>query len=190
MSLRKQEILQEAMELIIREGIASLTMKGVAERVGFTETAMYRHFRGKRDLVISLIRLIRERFEGMFDHIPEGSPPEVFFREILCPILAYLEQVRGVTIQFLSESTYNRDELIRGELNDFLEGLIRRVKGYLEASRRKGSVRREIDCEAAAVLFTGILQSLTIRYLISGRTTDLEKGCEPVLDVFLRGVMA
>ncbi len=189
MSVRKQEILQEAMALIIREGIASLTMKSVAEQVGFTETAMYRHFNGKSDLVISLIRLIRERFDEMFDRISLEERPEIFFRKILCPMLGYVEQVRGVTIQFLSESTYNRDEAIRSELNDFMNSIIRRIAAYLKASQTRGRVRQKMDCEAAGVLFTGILQSLTIRYLLSGRTADLEKKCDVMLDVFLRGVM-
>ncbi len=189
MSFRKQEILEEAMALIIREGIAPLTMKSVAEQVGFTETAMYRHFRGKSDLVISLIRLIRERFDEMFAGISLEERPDVFFQGLLCPMLEYMEQVRGVTIQFLSESTYNRDEAIREELYDFLGSMIQRIAAYLKAAQDRKTVRQEMDCEAAAVLFTGILQSLTIRYLLSGRTSDLAGKCQAVLDVFLRGVM-
>lgn len=190
MTPRKREILEQAMALVIQEGIAALTMKRVAQRVGFTEPAMYRHFRNKRELVISLIQMIRVRFDGMFDSSGFEQRPAVYFRTLLHPILGYLEQVRGVTLQFLSESTYNRDELIRKELDYFYSGMVDRIRDYLRVSQKRGEVRKEMDCEAAAIMFTGVIQSLTIRYLLSGKTADLQKKGDSVLDVFLKGVLA
>ncbi len=190
MTSRKQEILEQAMDLVIREGIAALTMKHVAQQVGFTEAAMYRHFRSKRELVISLIRMIQGQFDRIFARTASQERPEVFFRNLLGPMLGYLEKVRGVTFQFLSESTYNRDELIRAELDGFYVSLLDRVAAYLEGSRRRGEIRPDVDCEAAAILFTGIIQSLTIRYLLSGQRSDLQKNGDVVLDVYLRGVLA
>jgi AcrR family transcriptional regulator len=190
MTSRKQEIIEQAMALVIREGIAALTMKHVAQQVGFTEAAMYRHFRNKRELVISLIRMIRGQFDEMFASNSFEQKPVVYFKAILSPMLGYLEQVRGVTFQFLSESTYNRDEVIRGELNGFYSSLVDRITDYLKSSRKRGEIRKEVDCEAAAILFTGIIQSLTIRYLLSNQTAGLQEKGKNVLDVYLRGVLA
>lgn len=190
MTPRKQEILEQAMALVIREGISALTMKHVAQQVGFSEAAMYRHFRNKRELVISLIRMIRAQFDLIFERTAADEKPDVFFQTLLGPMLGYLEKVHGVTFQFLSESTYNRDELIRGELNGFYGSLLDRVAAYLEGSLRRGEIRADVDCEAAAILFTGIIQSLTIRYLLSGQTADLRQKGDVVLDVYLRGVLA
>jgi len=190
MTTRKQEILEQAMALVIREGIAALTMKHVAQQVGFTEAAMYRHFRNKRELVISLIRMIQTQFDEIFGKIDGGQGPDVYFKALLAPMLGYLEQVRGVTFQFLSESTYNRDELIRGELNGFYSSLVDRITDYLKSSRNRGEIRKGVDCEATAILFTGIIQSLTIRYLLSGQTVDLQKKGNSILNVYLKGVLA
>lgn len=190
MTSRKQEILDKAMALVIREGIAALTMKRVAEQVGFSETAMYRHFRSKRELVISLIEMINFQFDDMFGSSDIEQCPAVFFRSLFAPMLGYLEQARGVTFQFLSESTYNRDELIRRALNRFYSSLVSRLTDYLKDSRKRGEVRLEVDCEAAAILATGIIQSLTIRYLLSGKSIGLQQNWERVLDVFLKGVLA
>ncbi len=190
MTSRKEEILRQAMDLVIRDGIAALTMKHVAQQVGFTEAAMYRHFRSKRELVISLIGMIHAQFDQIFTRTAAQQTPDIFFRNLLRPMLGYLEKVRGVTFQFLSESTYNRDEQIRTELNGFYSGLLERVTVYLEGSRQRGEIRPEVNCEAAAILFTGIIQSLTIRYLLSGQSVNLQEKGDEVLDVYLRGVLA
>ena len=57
---RQAEILDRAAELVAESGLGNLTMKRVAERVGFTEPAIYRHFPGKQALVRAMI----ERFSG------------------------------------------------------------------------------------------------------------------------------
>ena len=52
---RQAEILDRAAELVAEAGLANLTMKRVAERVGFTEPAIYRHYPGKSALLVAMI---------------------------------------------------------------------------------------------------------------------------------------
>ena len=61
---RQAEILDRTAELVAEAGLANLTMKRVAERVGFTEPAIYRHFTGKRGLVLGLVDRLGERLLG------------------------------------------------------------------------------------------------------------------------------
>ncbi len=187
---RREEILDHAMDLIIDEGIAALTMKKVAERVGFTEPAMYRHFRNKQDLVIHLVRRTRDRFTRFHESCDPSLPPAEFLREFLLRLLTYLDEVRGVTVLFLSESAYNRDEEIRAELEMLVAEQTSRVRNHLEQARRRRQVRPEVDPAAAAVLFMGIVQALTIRHVLGAGHPPIPEGCDAVLDVFLRGVLA
>ncbi|MGE0447980.1 MAG: TetR/AcrR family transcriptional regulator [Vicinamibacterales bacterium] len=47
----RQEILDTAREMLVREGFEHLSLRKVAERIGYSPTAMYLHFDDKRDLV-------------------------------------------------------------------------------------------------------------------------------------------
>jgi AcrR family transcriptional regulator len=63
--LVRQQILDAARELLIREGYDSLSMRRVAERIDYSPTAIYLHFRDKQELVFSLCeetfaKLVRE----------------------------------------------------------------------------------------------------------------------------------
>jgi AcrR family transcriptional regulator len=51
----KERILQESRELLREKGIAGFSMRGVAERVGVTATALYRHFEDKDALLAALL---------------------------------------------------------------------------------------------------------------------------------------
>lgn len=47
-------ILEEARTTFAREGYASTTMRGIAERIGYTATAIYHHFADKHALMLEL----------------------------------------------------------------------------------------------------------------------------------------
>ncbi len=75
---RKEAILDEAMKLIIENGLNELTMSKVAQRMGFSEPAMYRHFKNKQDLVISMIQRISGCFAEVSQKVDPDEAPEVF----------------------------------------------------------------------------------------------------------------
>ena len=52
--LLRQQILDAARQLLIKEGYDSLSMRRVAERIDYSPTAIYLHFKDKQELVFSL----------------------------------------------------------------------------------------------------------------------------------------
>src|SRR5262245_8698356 len=74
-TLLRQEILDAARELLIRDGYENLSMRKVAERIDYSPTAIYLHFKDKQELVSSLCdesfaRLVRE-LETLADDYPD-----------------------------------------------------------------------------------------------------------------------
>jgi AcrR family transcriptional regulator len=64
-TLLRQQILDAARELLVRDGYERLSMRRVAERIDYSPTAIYLHFKDKQELVSSLCdetfaKLVRE----------------------------------------------------------------------------------------------------------------------------------
>ena len=51
----RQQILCEAREVFLENGLSGFSMRTVAQRVGVTATALYRHFDGKDALLASML---------------------------------------------------------------------------------------------------------------------------------------
>jgi AcrR family transcriptional regulator len=70
-------IVQAARDLLAEGGMAALSMRGVAERVGVSATALYHYFANKQDLVDRVVRWGFERFgtylETAARRFPKGS---------------------------------------------------------------------------------------------------------------------
>jgi AcrR family transcriptional regulator len=72
----KERIRAEAMEVYLREGMAGLSMRALAARLGVSATAIYRHFRGKEDLVHHLMGEALEAFAGYLLRALAGTTPQ------------------------------------------------------------------------------------------------------------------
>ena len=55
---RQLEIIEAAGEILTESGIVGLTTKNLAAKMGFAESALYRHFKGKEEIILTMLRYL------------------------------------------------------------------------------------------------------------------------------------
>ncbi len=55
---RQLEIIEAAGEILTESGIAGLTTKNLAAKMGFGESALYRHFEGKEEIIVTMLQYL------------------------------------------------------------------------------------------------------------------------------------
>src|SRR5262245_21290013 len=71
---RQEELLEHALAIAREVGLAGLTVRKLAQRAGFTEAALYRHFPHKQALLLGMVeRLSEERLLGPIRAIATDS---------------------------------------------------------------------------------------------------------------------
>ena len=75
MAAARDRILASARALYLEGGVEAVTMRSVAERVGVTATALYRHFDGKEDLIGEVITGAFETFGSYLYRSLDGRTP-------------------------------------------------------------------------------------------------------------------
>ena len=81
MAIERDEILAHACDLFLEEGVEGFSMRALADRVGVTAPARYRHFRTREAV---LLAVVDEAYQAMIRHLQRalegGSPGERFRR--------------------------------------------------------------------------------------------------------------
>lgn len=79
MAIERDEILAHACDLFLEEGVEGFSMRALADRVGVTAPALYRHFRNREAV---LLAVVDEAYRAMIRHLQRalegGSPGERF----------------------------------------------------------------------------------------------------------------
>lgn len=74
----KERILEEALKLFAQSGYSGTSMKDIAQRLGITKAALYKHYTGKQEI----LQRITERMSQMdLEHAQEYEMPEVPLEE-------------------------------------------------------------------------------------------------------------
>lgn len=71
----RQKILDEATATLRREGVAGLTMRSLAHRLGYSPATLYLYFDGKDELLDAVARVGFEELQARCSQAVNGNPP-------------------------------------------------------------------------------------------------------------------
>jgi AcrR family transcriptional regulator len=174
---RQDEILDRTIELLREAGLAGLTMKKVAERVGFTEPAIYRHFPNKQALLVGVAGRLSQLFLGPVRAISEemDTPPLDRIERIVAHHVGLIMDLDGIPILLLAEATATEGAL--GQKMAEIAGTYLEIVGRLAAEipRPPGSPPAEI----AVLPVLGLAAAVALeRRMLSGQRLTRDMALE------------
>jgi AcrR family transcriptional regulator len=134
----RQQILSEARELFLKKGLSGVSMRAVADGVGVSATALYRHFNDKDALLASLLGEAFGTFGSYLGRCLGGRTPLERFR--ICGqeyIHFALDHPRDYELMFSTNCTDLGLKQVNTEVNEraqpTFEILVDRVRECMEA---------------------------------------------------------
>ena len=119
-AVRQEQILDRTVELVAKDGLASLTMKKIAGRVGFSEAAIYRHFPTKQGLLLGLMdrldALLLDPIRAMA--ADTGASPQDRLSRILAHHLRIVLDHDSLPILLLAEASASGDPRLVQRMRD------------------------------------------------------------------------
>lgn len=85
----KPKIERAALKLFIHEGVDAATTREIADKAGVSEGALYRHYKGKDELALSLFMATHNRLAMMLSEVLSG--PGTLEQKVKAAVKAYCE---------------------------------------------------------------------------------------------------
>lgn len=156
---RRQEIAEAALRIVGRKGVTALTTANLAQEVGLTTGALFRHFATLDDVLRETVRQALDKMEFTF---PDSSlPPLERISALARNRVAILARDPGLAWLVRSEQALLA--LPKDAVVSLLEFVSRSRRFLLDAIRegaRQGSIRRDIEPEALLVSVAGTIHAL------------------------------
>src|SRR5690606_39390951 len=77
-SERQFEIIEAAGLILTTSGVGGLTIKNLAKEMKFSESAIYRHFTSKEEIIVALLEYLANTMDERFSRLPATEPAERF----------------------------------------------------------------------------------------------------------------
>jgi AcrR family transcriptional regulator len=144
----RSRILDTALELVGRHGLAGLSMDELAAAAGVSRATLYRLFAGKDALFAALVRTFSpfEPIAAVLDAAGDRPPAEVI-PAVAHAMAAAMEDHMGLLLQLLFEFARDRhpdSDSGQGTSEDTIQGMrtLPLVSGYLAGQMAAGRLRR------------------------------------------------
>jgi AcrR family transcriptional regulator len=186
--VRREQILQAAMDIVRKKGLRNLRIPDVANRVGLVPSAFYRHFSGKQELVLALVGRIRAMLEN---HLvvsgKETADPLERLKVIMERHLGVMRESPVMPLIVLSEDAAFGDAKMRRLILDIHRFLREAVAGLVEEAKAAGLMPDDTDSDAAAMVYVSLIQHTALLLAISGGKVDLGQKAKDAWREFVRG---
>lgn len=188
-AVRREQIVEGALRVVAREGPAALSVAAVAAEVGLTPSGLYRHFAGLDEVLDGALGLLRERLLANVEAARlEAASPLDALRGVLLRHLRLVRDSPGVPRLVFSDEVVGGSPERRGRMLALIRTYQARIAALLAEARRAGLVRREVDPEAAALLFLGLIQPAALLAQLSGGALDPLASAERLWGLFVAAV--
>ena len=185
---RQVEIIEAATRRIDQYGIQNLTIKNLASDINVTEPALYRHFKSKNDILMSLLNYFITRMENRISSISlnkEKSPSENLIDLFNFQFKTFTERPAVVSVIF-AENIFHFDEGLSLKVSQILE----LMQGYVEKNIVKGQLNgdfsKQIHPSTLSTILLGGIRLTVLKWKLSGNQTDLIKDGKDVVNGVLK----
>lgn len=186
---RQAEIVGAALRLACETSPALITTDDIARAIGLTQGALFRHFPTKDAIWLAAMRWVHETLLRQLRQAADGAATPLdalgaMFHAHVDFVLAH----PGVPRFIFHELQKPADSPAKQEVRALLQGYRALLLEQLARSIEQQQVRDDLDVEAAATGFIGLMQGLVMQSMLAGRTTSMRQQAAAVFLVYRRGL--
>jgi AcrR family transcriptional regulator len=171
---RKADIVAAVLDLADRIGPDRLTTNDIADRVGVTQAAIFRHFPTKAELWAAVGDAIAKRLEAAWDQAVTGADqPSARLRALIAAQLRQIEATPALPAILHSRELNLDNAALRERFRAVLMSFQAHLTGTLQAMAEAGALGAGIRPQDAAVLLTSLVQGIAIRWNLGARSFAL-----------------
>lgn len=186
---RRQQILEVlAHELESKPG-TRITTAGLAQAVGVSEAALYRHFASKAKMFEALIGFAEETVFGLVNRIlAEESDVVSRCERMLVLLLGFAERNPGITRVLIGDALVGENERLRTRVGQFFDRLETQFRQVLREATLAEGTRPAASTAAGASLLLAVAEGRMSRFVRSGFKNTPTSYWQEQWEVLSRGV--
>ena len=151
---RRDQILQTVAQMLENPAAERITTAALAARIGVSEAALYRHFRGKAQMFEGLIEFIEQTLFALINKITSEEKSGVRQLEaIIGVLLGFAQKNRGMTRVLIGDALVNEDEQLQARINQMHD----RLEAVLKQALRFGMTQKEIAGDVDVTAHANVL---------------------------------
>jgi len=186
---RRAATVQAVVDLAAEQNPAEITTTAIADRMGLTQGALFRHFPTKDAILEATLSWVSERLLARVDKAAEGAAaPAAALEAMFMAHIDFVARHPGVPRMLFGELQRPGETLPKRMVQTLIRQYEQRLRRLMEVGKAQGELSAGLNVDAAAVLFIGTIQGLVMQSLLAGKVSRIRHDAPAVYAIYRRGI--
>ncbi len=182
---RQLEIIEATGKILTKSGTSGLTIKNLAKEMNFSESAIYRHFSSKEDIILALLHYLAKDIDNILSIIPKTENPEDNLRAMFQEQLNFFNRNSHFVVVVFSDGLMEESKQINEATMQLLVVMMKHLMPILADGQQKNTFTNVIENENLVHIVMGAFKLLMFQWRLFNFQFDLIDRGNKIIDSVL-----
>lgn len=186
---RRTATIESVVALAAECNPTEITTTAIAERMNLTQGALFRHFPTKDAIWEAVIGWVSDRLLSRTDQAAQAAPsPLAALEAVFMTHIDFVARHPGVPRMMFGELQRAQRTPAKRVAQELMRRYGERLRLLIEQGKSSGEISAQVDGQAAAALFIGMVQGLVMQAMLGGRLEGVRAFAPGAFAIYRRGL--
>src|SRR5262245_9223792 len=187
---RQQQIVETVLDLVAERGADGVSAQAIADRIGLTQPAVFRHFPSKEAIWVAVMTWLEEQLGAIHQAADAsfGESPLTILKHMFTQHVRMVERHPALAKIVFSDHLRLQFPSLQTRFAGIHSVYERRIVTLLQRARTQALVPASLPTDDAATLFLCMIQGLGFQFAIARRPMQLRRESDQVFALYLRAI--
>lgn len=172
---RQLEIIEAAGEILTESGLAGLTTKNLAAKMGFGESALYRHFKGKEEIIVTMLQYLASDMDKRLTAcVAKLEGPEEKLKAVFNNQFDFFEKKPHFLIAVFSEGLLEESKKINTAIMQIMATKRKHLLPVIRQGQQEGIFETAIPAEDLLHIIMGSFRLHMLQWRMTAFSFDVK----------------
>lgn len=183
---RQLEIIEAAGKILTTAGVSGLTTKNLAREMEFSEGAIYRHFSGKEDIIVSLLEYLAEQLDlvnsGAYSNVETSV---VKLRSLFQAQIRFFKAHPYFVVAVFSDGLLEESQRINKTIFKIMQVMMKHLLPIIIEGQQSKEFTNKITTDELMNIIMGTFRLQMYKWRISDFEFDIERTGQNMIESLL-----
>lgn len=183
---RQLEIIESAGRILNASGVSGLTIKNLAKEMNFSESAIYRHFTSKEEIIVVLLSYLAESMDERLGRAVQGiHDPEEKFKALFRTQFEFFQMHPHFVVAVFSDGLMEESQPINNAILKIMQVKMKHLLPVMMEGQQRGVFTNAITTEELMHIVMGSFRLQMFKWRIANFEFDIARSGENLIQSLL-----
>lgn len=182
---RQLEIIEAAGKILTSSGVSGLTIKNLAKEMQFSESAIYRHFTSKEEIIVAMLNYLANSIDERLSNLNSSADPEAKFKAMFKEQFRFFKDNPHFVVAVFSDGLMEESQLINETILKLMNVKMKHLMPIMMEGQQKGIFTNAITVEELMHIIMGTFKLQMFKWRIANFEFDINRNGDNMVQSIL-----